>query len=497
MQAARVGDHQVGVERMRVAVVGGLDRLRAERGDSARSGRPSRRGGSGPRPRARRAGPRGRGCRDRRRGCSRRRGRGRSRASRRGGRARVSCAGLTRRPGRHRLVAALAPQGRGSRAPRRRRRRATAGGGGSPARSAASCPHAAPISAPRLRRIVTPMPAASIRAANASMTGIGLAVPGRVGDRVHRDQVDVREVAAQEGRDGVGIRVGVVHAADHRHLVADPPARRAGVVAAAATTSSTGQRRLSGTSTSRSASRAAWSEIASVNCGPSAVSRRMPGTTPDVETVMCRAPRPSLRRVVERRDGLEHAVEVEQRLAHAHEHDVREARRRPAPRRRDRAPHLVEDLRGLEVALEAQLAGRAERAADRAAGLARDAQRVPRAPARPAPGSASAPTRRSARRTAGGGPSRSARRRDDDRVVLDGRPAERVVDRGGQRPRQGRQARGAVAAPRPQACLELARPVCRLAALASQAIQWSAGHGRQPRSRITGRASSAGQPSRM
>ena len=38
---------------------------------------------------------------------------------------------------------------------------------------------------------------------------------------------------------------------------------------------------------------------------------------------------------------------------------------------------LVDDLGGLEVAPEAELAGRAERATHRAAGLARDAQRVP------------------------------------------------------------------------------------------------------------------------
>ena len=38
---------------------------------------------------------------------------------------------------------------------------------------------------------------------------------------------------------------------------------------------------------------------------------------------------------------------------------------------------LVDDLGRLEVAAEAELAGRAERAADGAAGLARDAQGVP------------------------------------------------------------------------------------------------------------------------
>ena len=59
-------------------------------------------------------------------------------------------------------------------------------------------------------------------------------------------------------------------------------------------------------------------------------------------------------------------------------------RRRPSadqPARRE--ADLVDDLGGLEVAPEAELAGRAERAADGAAGLARDAQRVPLA--RPGP----------------------------------------------------------------------------------------------------------------
>ena len=39
---------------------------------------------------------------------------------------------------------------------------------------------------------------------------------------------------------------------------------------------------------------------------------------------MCRAPSPNRARVVERLDRGQHAVEVEQRLAHAHEHDVRQ-----------------------------------------------------------------------------------------------------------------------------------------------------------------------------
>ena len=47
-----------------------------------------------------------------------------------------------------------------------------------PARSAASWPQAAPTSWPRLRRIVVAIPAARSVAANASMTGIGLAGQG-------------------------------------------------------------------------------------------------------------------------------------------------------------------------------------------------------------------------------------------------------------------------------------------------------------------------------
>ena len=80
-------------------------------------------------------------------------------------------------------------------------------------------------------------------------------------------------------------------------------------------------------------------------------------------------------RIGEGRDGLQDAIEVQQRLAHAHEDDVRQA---PAAFREAAggAADLVDDLGRLEVPPEAELAGRTERAADRAAGLARDAERV-------------------------------------------------------------------------------------------------------------------------
>ena len=187
-------------------------------------------------------------------------------------------------------------------------------------------------------------------------------------------------------------------------------------------------------------SRAAWSETASVNCGPSAVSRRIPGTTPRGRDRDVARPEAEPRPVVQRRDGLEDAVEVEQRLAHAHEHDVRQplvrrqASRRAALRTWSRISAVSRSRS------KPELAGRAERAADGAAGLARDAQRVPLALAAAAPGSASAPTRRARRPTAGAAPSRSARRRPG------GSPCRRRCRTGTQRPARRGAAAGSVRA---------------------------------------------------
>ena len=70
-----------------------------------------------------------------------------------------------------------------------------------------------------------------------------------------------------------------------------------------------------------------------------------------------------------RAGGVEHRVEVQHRLAHAHEDAVVD-RLDPAEVER-----LVEDLRGGQVPAEPHLPGRAERARQRAAGLGRDADR--------------------------------------------------------------------------------------------------------------------------
>jgi hypothetical protein len=80
-------------------------------------------------------------------------------------------------------------------------------------------------------------------------------------------------------------------------------------------------------------------------------------------------------RVGQRLDGIQHPVEVEQRLAHPHEHDIGQPAAVDGQSPRG-ATDLIDDLRRFEVARQAQLPGRAERAADRAAGLRRDAQRV-------------------------------------------------------------------------------------------------------------------------
>ena len=70
--------------------------------------------------------------------------------------------------------------------------------------------------------------------------------------------------------------------------------------------------------------------------------------------------------------GAHNGFVVSQRLAHAHEHDVRE----PAALAQQPAvgvKGLVDDLVGGQVAAEGALAGGAEGAADRAADLRRDA----------------------------------------------------------------------------------------------------------------------------
>src|SRR5439155_15926632 len=149
--------------------------------------------------------------------------------------------------------------------------------------------------------------------------------PRRVRDRVHRDEVDVGEVAGEERREGGGVGVRVVHPADERDLVADPAARRTRVIA----------RRLDDLGDRPPAVQ--WHEDVTEGVAGRVeahrerelrTERREPADARDDarrahRDVAGTEAEPS--RIRESGDRLEDAVEVEERLALAHEHDVRQA----------------------------------------------------------------------------------------------------------------------------------------------------------------------------
>ena len=102
----------------------------------------------------------------------------------------------------------------------------------------------------------------------------------------------------------------------------------------------------------------------------------MPGTTPEVDTVMWRAPSPNRRRsfsasiAASTLSRLRSGSPIPMNTMFVSRWPVRGQ----PPRR---VAGLVDDLGRVEVAREAELARGAERATDRAAGLARQAERVP------------------------------------------------------------------------------------------------------------------------
>ena len=107
-----------------------------------------------------------------------------------------------------------------------------------------------------------------------------------------------------------------------------------------------GQRKRSftGISCERSRGSAAWIESASrIGCSTSSTNRVSPGSQPTVEIVVRRCVIPTSRQPQRRRL---HLVEVEDRLAHPHEDEV--VHRLDPPE----VQHLVEDLRGAQVAAE-------------------------------------------------------------------------------------------------------------------------------------------------
>ena len=98
----------------------------------------------------------------------------------------------------------------------------------------------------------------------------------------------------------------------------------------------------------------------------------MPGTTPTVDRVRCRAESPMS--PCRRGDGAPDPLVVGQRLPHPHEHHVGEP---PGPGRPDRLGHLLDDLPGGELALEPGLSRGAELAGHGATGLGGDADGDP------------------------------------------------------------------------------------------------------------------------
>ncbi len=84
-------------------------------------------------------------------------------------------------------------------------------------------------------------------------------------------------------------------------------------------------------------------------------------------------------RIVQQRDGAHHRVVIVERFAHAHEDHIGDLLSARGELAREEA-RLVEDLGRAEIPRESGLAGRAERARERASGLRRDADRraVPR-----------------------------------------------------------------------------------------------------------------------
>src|ERR1700704_6228290 len=136
----------------------------------------------------------------------------------------------------------------------------------------------------------------------------------------------------------------------------------------AATSSEIGCTFSIGISRSRLRDTACVSDTARRNLCPSAGKRRGWGTMAAVEAVTG----VGAAAVTEDAGSADYLVVVEEGLAHPHVHDAPHGAIRLCPD----GEHLAHDLRGLEGALEAELAGGAEGAGERAACLGRDADDV-------------------------------------------------------------------------------------------------------------------------
>ena len=227
------------------------------------------------------------------------------------------------------------------------------------------------MSRPRLTRIVAATPAWRRRDSNASARSVLEACRRRILAGVERDQIDVAQPTAQQPGQVVGERVGVVDAGHQRVLEADPTAGQLDIIVGRV--EDLGDRPAA---------------VDRHQARPQLVVRRVQRDgQPDLQALVGQPPhlrhqtrrrqrdaagaQPQPVRVHQQPDRAQRLVVVGQRLAHAHEHDVGHRSRRAAE-----AQHLLDDLARLEIAGEAELAGDAEDAAHRAAGLRRDADRL-------------------------------------------------------------------------------------------------------------------------
>ena len=203
--------------------------------------------------------------------------------------------------------------------------------------------------------------------------------PGGVRHRVHRDAVDVGAGAAQEPHHRLGVGSGVVDAVDQHVLVADAPAGRLPVGARG------GHHVRDGPAAVERDEEVAQRIAGGVEADRQGPLGPQPGEPLDPRDHARRRDRdvarsqPEARRIRESCRGVQDRVEVEERLAHPHEDDVREV----APGAGQAAPgmaRLVDDLGHVKIAVEAELPGGTERAADGTPRLAADAEGVPLPP---------------------------------------------------------------------------------------------------------------------
>eukprot|EP00964_Phaeocystis_antarctica_P157434 scaffold127594_cov69-Phaeocystis_antarctica.AAC.7 len=203
---------------------------------------------------------------------------------------------------------------------------------------------------------------------------------GEAARRVERDEVDVRPTLerAEQLPQLTRLLLSVVLARDQRPLEADAPAGDGGVVEARlhqllqvvpAVDGHDGAARCVGGRVERDGE----SELQVVR---NAVIGELAHHRGNAHRRDGHVPRADAKRADNSRGGLEDVVIVSEGLSHAHEHHVAQ----PLALARQLAGEgcgLLEDLVGAQVTFEAHLAGRAERAAHRAAHLRRDARCAP------------------------------------------------------------------------------------------------------------------------